>query len=195
MPVYRNGKNHMEKLCEYSRQKQLNNLKRIDIDFSQIIEQSNDVQNKEISEMLNRIFVASVDSLKEIVLMSPIGCIPGLVFPVMKNVVNLQLLFSWRTSDATKFSDCLRNGEILPKGFKFTVFPKLEEVIISLDTDGNGRQYFKGFDCWKNNLKSCGIARCVRNLEYFDECDFSTKHLKMAFPKAIWANNSSFEED
>lgn len=195
MPVDRNGKNHMKKLKDYSQQKKLNNLKRIDIDFSHIIERSNAAQDEEIAEILNRIFLASADSIKEINLMNPIGYIPGLEFPVMKNVLSLQLSFSWWGSDATNVTCYLRKGEIFPKGFKFNVFPKLEEVIISLENEGNGPQYFTRFDCWRKNLQSCGIAKSVRTIEYSDECDFSTKYLKTAFPRAIWASNSSFEED
>lgn len=195
MPVDINGKNHMEKLYDYSQQTKLNNLKRIDIDFSQIIETPNELQDEQISAILNRIFLASADSLKEINLMNPIGYIPGLVFPVMKSVISLQLSFSCWGSDATNVTDYLRNGKIFPKGFKFNVFPKLEEVIISLEAEGSRPQNGGSFDCWKKNLQSCGIARSVRKIEYSDECDFSTKHLKVAFPKAVWANNSSFEEE
>lgn len=180
----------MTKLIAYSQQKKLNQLKCINIDFTHTIEDNNKQRDKEIARILNRILKASAESLEHIILSTPIGYLPGLVFPIMKNVIKLELLFYWWGTDATSFTGCLRSGQIFPKGFKFSILPKLEDVIINLETEGGNPQNCSRFDCWQNNLKSCRIAKSVKYIEYSDDCGFSIRRLKTTFPKAIWSNTS-----
>lgn len=191
MPVDPAGANHMAKLNAFSELKQLDKLKCIVIDFTHIIEDNNEQQDKEIAKILNRILVAGAQNLEEIILRSPIGYIPGLVFPVMKKVTKLQLLFYWWGTDACTFTGCLRGGEIFPKRFKFAVLPNLKEVVINLETEGGNPQNYTRFDCWQNNLKSCGIAKKVTNIEYADDCGFSKQRLRITFPNAIWSDSSN----
>lgn len=190
MPVDPGGDNHIAKLNAFSQHKKLDKLKCIDIDFTHIIEDYHK-QDKEIAEILNRILMASAESVEEIILRTPIGYLPGVIFPVMKKVIKLQLLFYWYGTDTTDFNGYLRRGQIFPKGFKFTVLPKLADVIINLETEGGNPQNYSRFDCWQNNLKSCRIAKSVKNIEYSDDCGFSIKRLKTSFPNAIWSESST----
>lgn len=194
MPVDPSGKNHIQKLDVYSQQETLHRLKRIDINFTYCIEDTNLEQSQQIAGILNRILLASADSLEEIILSNPIGYLPGLVFPIMNNVTKLQLLFYWNGSETTNFSSYLKSGEIFPKGFQFTVLSRLEEVIIILETEVQGQQYYTHFDCWENNLHSCGIAKGVKTIEYSDDFKFSTRRLKITFPNANWDSASSCED-
>lgn len=187
MPVDPGGGNHIDKLDEYSKRGKLD-IKCIYIDLTHTIEDTEE-HDDEISEILNRTLLAAVDSLEEIVLRNPVGYLPELVFPLMKKVVKLQLLFYWWGSDTTNVTGYLRSGEIFPKGFKFSVMPKLEEVVIELNTEGKSPMYYSTFDCWKNNLKSCGIASSVKKIKYSDNCGFLTTRLKTTFPKAVWPDH------
>jgi len=77
----------------------------------------------------------------------------------------------------------------LDGGFKFkSSFPNLRDVEIKLE---NEIRIKYRFDMWKNCLKSVGIARSVRQLEYFDDCGFKKEQLKKTFPKASWARTPS----
>lgn len=190
MPVDPGSGNHLEKLNEFSQLKTLTKLKSICIDLTHTIEES-DENDDDIAEILNRILQASAGCLKGITLRTPIGHLPDVVFPIMKQVTKLELQFYWWGTDATNFTGCLRAGEIFPKGFKFSVLPKLEEVIIKLETEGGSPQYYTRFDCWKNNLKSCGIAKNVKRIQYNDRCGFSKQRLKITFPNAKWSEYSN----
>ncbi len=192
MPVDPHGEKHLETLNTYSQLKKLPKLKSIDIALTYIIEDDDDDQNGDIAEILNRILKAGASSVLEITLRTPIGQLPFLVFPVMKRLTKLNLLFHWFGSDKTSFTECLRAGEIFPDGFKFSVLPNLKEVVIQLETDGQGPQHNSRFDCWKNNLQFCGIAKRVKIIHYNDDCGFSKQRLKITFPNAKWTKASDF---
>lgn len=191
MPVDPAGENHMAKLNAFSQRKKLDKLKTIDIDFTHTIDDANKQQDKKIAEILNRILLASAESLEEIILRTPIGYLPGLVFPVMKQVTILQLQFYWYGTDTTSFTGYLRGGQIFPKGFRFSRLPKLDDVAIKLETEGGNPQNYSRFDCWHNNLKSCRIAKSVTSIQYNDDCGFSIQRLKTTFPNAVWSENSN----
>lgn len=190
MPVDPHGRDHLEKLNAFSQHRKLPQLKTIDIDFTHSIEDGDNQQNEEMAKILNGILKASAGSLEEITLRTPIGYLPGLVFPVMKRVAELNLLFFWYGSDATSFTGYLRAGEIFPKGFKFSVLPNLRRVAIDLETEGKSPQYYSRFDCWKINLKSCGIAKRVKSIQYNDDCGFSKQRLRTTFRNARWTKTS-----
>lgn len=186
MPLDPAGGNHIAKLNAFSQHKKLDKLTSIEIDLSYSIEDYTE-QDKEIAEILNRILIASATSLGKIILQTPIGQLPGLVFPVMENVTQLQLLFYWYGTDATNFTGHLRDGQIFPEGFKFSDLPKLENVVIHLETEVG---IPKRFDCWQNNLKLCLISKTVKKIEYNDDYGFSKQRLKITFPEAVWSEIS-----
>jgi len=188
MPVDPSGKSHIDKLDNFSRN-EIGSLTKLTVDHTHCIEDTDSDLDAKITQVLNRILEASAASLDQLTLCNPIGYLPGtLKIPLMPKVTGLNLFFNWWGENAT-FNGHLRGGELFPRGFKFkSSFPNLRDVDINLETE-IGIKY--RFDMWKNCLKSVGIARSVRQLEYSDDCGFKKEQLKKTFPKASWARSPS----